>query len=107
MNEGTGPRILGVSDITDIRNLVNNFGSDVADYTNHMQTIMELFKTEDPTVQSLFESGNFGQVQQENLELINNALRKYYDTINGDSGLVPATKKYLDAQENRLQTGTN
>jgi hypothetical protein len=100
-----GPRILGVQDITDIRNLVNSFGKDVAEYTDHMQTIIELFKTEDPTVQSLFGSGNFGQIQQENLELINKALINYYNIINGDDGLVAATNKYLNAQESRLQTG--
>ena len=70
-----------------------------------MQTIIELFKTEDPTVQSLFESGNFGQIQQENIELINKALINYYDIINGADGLVAATNKYLNAQESRLQTG--
>ena len=103
--EKKDPRILGVQDITDIRNLVNSFGTDVAEYTDHMQTIIELFKTEDPTVQSLFESGNFGQIHQENLEFINKALINYYKVINGDDGLVAATNKYLNDQEIRLQTG--
>lgn len=108
MDENSGKkeaRILGVQDITDIRTLLNSFSKDVTEYTDHMQTIIELFKTEDPTVQSLFESGNFGQIQQENIELINKALINYYDIINGADGLVAATNKYLNAQESRLQTG--
>ncbi len=97
-------KILGTGDIDTIREEVTRFGTEVTDYKTHVDKIIDLFNN-DATVQSLYESGKFGQTQKENLAAISRALTRYSNVINSDGGLIPATNQFLDSQDDRVQNG--
>ena len=103
-NMAENNKMLGTGDIDRTREEVKRFGTEVTDYKTHVDKIIDLFNN-DATVQSLYESGKFGQTQKENLAAISSALTKYSNVINSDGGLIPATKQFLDSQDNRVQNG--
>ena len=56
-------------------------------------------------MQSFYASGKFGDLERERFSKIFSVVEKYYGMIIGEDSLVGQTYKFIDAQQQLLQSG--
>ena len=97
-------KIMDVKTIQDDKNYLKHIKTNLSETKENLELIINKFES-DPTVQSFYESGNFGKANQEILTSLRNGIIKYEQSINGDGALIPITETFLEEQEQRLEHG--
>ena len=97
-------KIMDVKTIQDDKTYLKYIKANLSETKENLELIINKFES-DPTVQSFYESGNFGKDNQERLTSLRNGIIKYEQSINGDGALIPITETFLEEQEQRLEHG--
>jgi len=99
-------KILSVEQCDKITENLKNFDSAIVDYCTNIEAAIKVFNN-DPTVQSFYASGGFGKGMEAKLEEVRIAVKKYYDVISSDGGLIPVTKIIVADQRDLLSKQSN
>lgn len=94
-------KIMDIKTIQNDKSILNHINQNISEAKANLELIINKFES-DPTVQSFYESGNFGKENQERLARLRDGIVKYEQSINGSGALVPLTKTFLEEQEERV-----
>ena len=97
-------KILDVQTIQNDKSLLQDIKKYLSSTEENLSLIISKFES-DPTVQSFYESGNFGKENKERLASLRDGIIKYEQSINGDGALIPMTESFLEEQEQRVEHG--
>lgn len=104
-NNRNNSRILSELDISIIKSEILNLRTDFKEFVDYLNDLHELL-SRDETMNSLFDSGNFGQEIKTKLLDLKNIINEYYNTIFvGDTSLFVQTADYCDRQLSLLNKG--
>lgn len=96
--------ILSENELYSVRSDINTIRSQLNEYLNNISIVLSSYKT-DPTVETFFASGQFGQAQFDDLLELQQSLEGFINEAN--DVLIPATLSYVNTQLELVQKGEN
>lgn len=90
--------LLTNSEIARIRDYLEEFKEETTRLRSDLTEIIRSFESNE-VVQSLYESGKFGQEEEEKIRKIKIGVDEYCNILMGEKGLMNETTNYLDTQE--------
>lgn len=99
-------KIFSTEECDELIGYLNDFDKNVVECCDDIKKAISIFNN-NSTVQSLYASGRFGKGMEEKLAEVESAVRRYYEVISAESGLISSTKLIIAKQRELLENKIN
>lgn len=100
---GVYSKILSNEDLESINEKLNRIKGCIDNFESDVNSSLNTFNN-NPVVQSLYDSGQFGREMENEIQKIKDGVSKYFNTISGTGGLIERTKSIIESQKELLNT---
>jgi len=102
----TNGKILSTEQCDEILSSLQSFDTNIEEYCNQLIQAINIFNNNE-TVQSFYASGGLGRGMQDQLQKVLDTVRRYYEVISSEGGLIPTTRLIVAEQMEILNSRSN